>query len=94
MTEDFVSLKVQTALLGEVSPQLRAVGFKQLDGAIALVFYYDGPIADADHESASRVETEVIASLADDVRVTSEVRRLDAPNKPQAPQRWVYYRRE
>jgi hypothetical protein len=94
MTTDEIALLMQVALFGERSPALRAAGFT-LDGRrVKLVFYYDGSIAENDYESASSVETEMIAALPRDMQVVTEVARADAPNKMPAPQRWAYSRRE
>lgn len=72
-------LLLQTALLGEVGCALRGVTYG-LDGReVRIRFYFRGPIRDEDRESASRVVTEVIAGLPEDVRVAEEVIRLDAP---------------
>jgi len=89
-----MALLMQRALFGEVSPALRAAGFSLNDDQITLVFYYDGKISERDEESASCVETEVIAALPSEMQVASKVIRLDAPAKLPSPVRWVYSRRE
>lgn len=94
MERDQVALVLQTALLGEVSPALRGVGFALEDDNVRLLFYYDGVICDEDRESASTVETEVMAGLGRPERVTSEVIRFDTPKKLPDPDCWVYRRRE
>ncbi len=91
---DRVALLLQVALLGEVSPALRRAGFDLGDRRVTLRFVYDGPVADDDRESASCVETEVIAALPDDVRVTTRVERVDAPARLPEPEHLVYSRRE
>ncbi len=94
MTRDEVALLLQVALLGEVSPPLRGVGFPLEGERIRIFFYYDGPISEEDGESASNVETEVMAGVTRPGEVFAEVIRLDAPTKPPDPLRWVYRRRE
>ena len=94
MSHEEVARLLQIALVGEVSPALRWAGFSLAGRRVALVFFYDGPISDEDRESASCVETEVIAGLPDDVQVSTEVIRLDSPARPPEPDRWVYGRRE
>jgi hypothetical protein len=94
MTSEHVALVLQVALFGEVSPALRAVGFNLRDRRVTLVFYYDGPISEEDQESASCMETEMIAALPQDAQVVSEVIRFDAPGRMPPPDRWVYSRRE
>jgi hypothetical protein len=94
MTHDQVALILQTALLGEVSSELRGVAFALLDREVQLVFYYDGPASEDDQESASCVETEVIAALPEDSVVVRRVVRADAPSRMPNLDRWVYRRRE
>lgn len=94
VTSDRVALVLQVALLGEVSPALRRVGFDHGPDDVTLRFFYDGPISDDDRESASCVETEVMAALPDDIRVTTEVERVDAPARLPTPERLAYSRRE
>lgn len=94
MTSDSMALLMQSALFGEVSPALRAAGFKLDHDRVTLVFYYDGAITEADAESASCVETEVIAGLPSKIQVISEIKRLDSPTRLPSPDRWVYSRRE
>ncbi|GAB1344715.1 hypothetical protein MASR1M101_38420 [Gemmatimonas sp.] len=94
LNQDRVALLLQTALLGEVPPALRRVGFDLGDCSVTLHFFFDGPIAEDDRESASVVETEMVAMLSDDVRVTLKVERVDTPERLPTPQRLVYSRRE
>lgn len=91
---DEIALVLQTALLGEVGPDLRGVGFTVDDGTVVLSFQFDGAISDIDRESASCVETEVMAALPPSIRVSSEVIRVDRPTPVKATSRWVYRRRE
>ncbi|MFV3406430.1 hypothetical protein ACNFIC_21135 [Pseudomonas sp. NY15463] len=87
-------LNIQRALLGEVSGKLRAVIFSVSGLILNIRFYFDGEIDDDDFESASRVETEVIADYEDDWTVTAKCLRLDA-SEPIADQGvWVFKRRE
>jgi len=89
-----VRLSIQRALLGEVSGTLRAVIFSVSGLLLNIRFYFDGEIDDDDFESASCVETEVLADYEDDWTVVVECLRLDAP-KPILDQGvWVFRRRE
>jgi hypothetical protein len=94
MTYDQVALILQVALLGEVFPSLRGVGFTLGPKQVKLLFFHHGPISDEDRESASCVETEVMAGLPTSVEVVSEITRADAPKLMADPGRWVYRRRE
>lgn len=94
MTQDQIALLLQLALLGEVPPALRGAGFTLSDRHLELTFYFDGSVSEEDRESASCVETEVIAGLPEEVRVASNLVRVDAPDKMPDPGRWAYRRRE
>ncbi len=73
-----VLLSVQRALLGEISSAVRHVGVTFDEAEIRLRWVFDGPVSEADAESASCVETEVIADMPDH-RVVTETVRHDAP---------------
>jgi hypothetical protein len=94
MTHDQIAQLLQVALLGEVSAALRGVGFSLGGQDVILQFYFDGPISDEDRESASSIETEVIARLPDEARVSTNLMRSDMPARMTDPERWVFRRRE
>ena len=94
MTYDEVALALQVALLGEVFPTLRGVGFTLENAKVQLLFFHDGAISEEDYESASCIETELMASLPRSANVVSEVIRVDSPNLIPDRGRWVYRRRE
>lgn len=87
-------LNIQRALLGEVSGKLRAVIFSVSGLILNIRFYYDGEIDDDDFESASCVETEVIADYEDDWTVIVKCLRLDASEPILDQGIWVFKRRE
>ncbi|MDZ4057180.1 MAG: hypothetical protein U1E13_03800 [Methylophilaceae bacterium] len=87
-------LSIQRALLGEISPQLRAVVFSIVGRDIDVRFYFDGLISEADAESASFVETEIIADYEAEDTVTVRCIRLDFPEPIEDDGVWVYQRRE
>ncbi len=87
-------LSIQRALLGEISPQLRAVVFSIAERDIDVRFYFDGVISDEDIESASCVETEIIADYEAEDVVTVRCIRLDTPKTIADGGVWVYHRRE
>ncbi len=91
---DTVALIAMTALLGEASPSLRGMGISLRPSEVQLFFYYDGPIDERDRESASLIETEMLALMWPEIRVIPHVVRHDAPQRLPDPDRWIYRRRE
>jgi hypothetical protein len=57
-------------------------------------FYFNGDINDDDVESASRVETEVLADYEEGYAVSSRCFRLDASQVIVDSGLWVFKRRE
>lgn len=99
MTTNFreeVSLSVMRALWGEIYPETRAVACN-IDGnkSFVIEFFVDGPISGDLRESASCVETEVIADFPPDFNVRHVVKRIDAPERiPLEGVVLVYLRKE
>lgn len=89
-----VLLSLQRALLGEVSPNLRAVTVHFTDASIHFEAFYDGEPHEEDRESMLLVETEVMAEFPSSHAVTHAVSRLDAPALIPKDSIWAYYRRE
>ncbi|WP_330924930.1 hypothetical protein [Candidatus Sororendozoicomonas aggregata] len=87
-------LSIQRALLGEISSNLRAVVFSKNDRYIEVRFYFDGMISDEDKESASCVETEIIADYDVDDIIIAKCIRVDMPKPIDDAGHWVYRRRE
>ncbi|HRN83058.1 MAG TPA: hypothetical protein PLO26_10420 [Nitrosomonas europaea] len=87
-------LSIQRALLGAVSANLRAVVFSIEDRQINVRFYFDGLIEESDFESASCVETEILADYQAEDTVTVECIRLDSPGVISDAGVWVYHRQE
>lgn len=87
-------LSLQRALLGEVSPNLRAVVFSMTGLVIDARFYFDGPISQEDEETVSCVETEVLADYEPGYTVTAHCIRLDFPAPINDDGVWVYLRQE
>ncbi len=54
---------VQKALLGNVTPNLRAVYVLVEDGICGIIFYYDHPLSEDEEELASLADTEFIADF-------------------------------
>ena len=89
-----VLLALQRALLGEVSPSLRAVTVKYAESSVHFQAYFDGQVNDEDREAMSLVETEVMAEFPSTHLISHEVIRLDAPALIPKDCTWVYYRKE
>lgn len=87
-------LSIQRALLGKVVPALRAVVFSLEGVNVEVRFYFDGFISEVDKESASVVETEILADYEESVRVEVRCIRLDSPEPINDGGVWVYQRRE
>jgi hypothetical protein len=86
-------LSLQRALLGEVSPFLRAAGARSLSNGWRIVFVYDGEIRPTDHDSATAAVAEVLADYGDEV-ISDEIVRVDAPELLPGMEAWAYRRRE
>jgi hypothetical protein len=89
-----VLLSLQRALLGEVTPNLRAVLVRYDDSTVHFVAIFDGPISEDDREGISSVETEVMADFPSSHRITHEVVRMDAPAQIPKDCAWAYLRKE
>jgi hypothetical protein len=92
-------LSVERALLGAVSPSLRAVTCGCDGMSIRIRFVFDGPIDADDHESARIVATEVISDFAtpsNEWTISEDIVRLDYPAAVSecALDLWAYNRKE
>ena len=74
-------LSVVRALVGEIFNQTRAVLIRPSDRGFVIEFYVDGAISDEMRESASCVETEVIADFPQDVPIEHLLVQLDQPQR-------------
>ncbi|GGP17728.1 hypothetical protein GCM10010970_01210 [Silvimonas iriomotensis] len=72
-------LSLQRALLGNITPNIRAITGHIEVGKIRLGFYFHGVIDDDSRENASIVETEVIADFDESFHVDTLVQRVDFP---------------
>ncbi len=89
-----VLLAFQRALLGEVTPSLRAVTVRYDETSIHFEAFIDGEIHDEEREAMSLVETEVMAEFPSTHTITHEVIHLDAPASIPKDRTWVYFRKE
>ncbi len=87
-------LSLQRALLGEVSDKLRAVTFSVSGACFDIKFYFDGEVGEDDLESASCVETEVLADYEEGYKVSVRCLRVDMPSPIDDCGIWVFRRRE
>jgi len=87
-------LSIQRALLGEVVPELRVVAFSINAEAVDVRFYFDGMISEDAEESASCVETEILADYDPDDIVMVHCIRSDYPAQISDAGVWVYRRWE
>jgi hypothetical protein len=87
-----VLLSLQTALLGEVPPNLRGVTCDWDTSALVIHCIFDGEILEEDRESMECVATEVMANFPEDYQVRLECIRRDAPQllQTEMPKKWVY----
>ncbi|WP_368540820.1 hypothetical protein [Enterobacter soli] len=77
----YLRLSLQRALLGNVTPNIRAVIAELTGKSISILFYFEGEVDDDDEELASVIETEIIADFDDDFTVYTAVQRLDYPQR-------------
>ncbi|QPC91860.1 hypothetical protein [Mesorhizobium sp. INR15] len=89
-------LSVQRALLGAVSPNLRAVTCGWHEVEIKLRFVFDGEIAEENFEDAGVVASEVAADFPAPWTVDEDIVRLDCPQdlRLTALTLWAYLRKE
>ena len=87
-------LSIQRALLGEVAEELRAVVLSVDGHDVDIRFYFDGPVSEANADSASCVETEILADFEAEDTISVRCIRQDAPNEIIDEGVWVYQRRE
>lgn len=75
----YLRLSLQRALLGNVTPNIRAVLAESVDKRISMLFYFDGEVSDEDEDLVSVVETEVMADFDENFNVEAIIHRLDSP---------------
>ena len=85
---------IAIALLGEVTPSLRAIGVDWRNRTIKAVAYYDGEITEADLYLAKVMEAEIAEDFESGWRVLTQVVRRDFPLPIEAPRAWAYRRKE
>ena len=91
-----VLLSLQRALLGAVTPNMRAICVGWDEKLIRIRAIYDGEIDDEDRERFSEVGTKVIADFSAPMAIEEECVRLDPPERlvSLGLKEWVYWRYE
>lgn len=99
ITIGFLKLSAQRALLGNVTPNLRAVCLNYRDYVIEIIFFYDKGISENESELCEHVLDQILSDVPttiDGVDLTFDIRKiqLDAPEEPVPIGHWVYFRYE
>ena len=89
-------LQVQSALLGAVSPCLRAVACGLQGETIKLRFIFDGSVSEEDEANVREVANAVAANYSAPVTVCQEIVRADYPAilAEYSLRKWAYIRKE
>ncbi|HEK0805670.1 TPA: hypothetical protein SMT48_000972 [Proteus mirabilis] len=74
-----LKLSIQSALFGEITPNMRCVLVDIVNKKIELFFFIDGEVTEDDEENISIIETEVIADFEDDFDIETHIKRIDYP---------------
>ena len=87
---------LQIALLGVITPKIRAIGARTTANHHHFTVYVDGPISEDDEEDMAIVNTELWAHYPGigGHNVTHEVIRMDAPHSIPKDQLFAYTRKE
>jgi hypothetical protein len=93
---EYALLSAQVALLGVVTPGLRAVSVDacETDSSISIYFYHDQEASEYDRENWSCIVTEVSADFGPDCIIHSDVYRVDYPHPILPRGKYAYLRKE
>ena len=101
MTEDLnigLRLSLQRALLGQVTPNLRAVAAKWKENIILIRYIIDGEITEEMRDNCYCVGTVVISDFSSPCMIDELFERLDAPEPLEINMQegwfWAYMRKE
>jgi hypothetical protein len=88
-------LTMQSALLREITPNIRGITCGWDESKIMINFYFDGEFTEEEQESMECVATEVIASIPK-LKIDIECKRIDFPETLTTYKLsdWVYLRKE
>ncbi len=92
----YALLATQRALLGEVTPNLRAVSIDLQPNSKSgkICFYYHGKISEDDYDIVTCAITEITAAFPIGYNFEENIERLDSPTKIQVKGRLAYLRKE
>lgn len=92
---DFL-LSIQRALLGRVTPNLRAVTIDTKNNEIILYFYYDKPPSEDEQEMSSLADTDFISDFPawPEAKTDCKVITLAYPEKIPSADLYAYHRFE
>lgn len=90
-----IRASAQVAMLGAITPNIRAITCGQKDNTILIRAIFDGPISEDDIERIGDIGGEIVADFVDTL-LDVQCLRIDAPAgfKDQHLDVWVYYRYE
>lgn len=91
--EEDVLLAIWKALLGQITPNMRAIYIDWDEEVIRLYFFFDGDITEEEREDISCIETEVISQIPDSMYELHCI-RLDCPKPIVCSGSCVYKRKE
>jgi hypothetical protein len=91
--EQTILLSVWAALIGEITPKMRAIYVDWDENTISLYFFVDGEFSEEEKEDMSCIVTEVVAQMPDNM-FEEFFERLDYPNPIACPGRCVFKRKE
>lgn len=96
INETYGLLSAINALLGAVTPNLRAVTMEISvpEKIVKASFFYDGRISDEDFDTANCALTEIISDFPPDYKLEDRIERLDYPTKIPVVGRLVFQRKE
>lgn len=78
----YILCSIQRALLGYITPNLRAVYVEiESQNSCQLVFYYDKVLSEEEEELASLVDTEFISDFPSDYETDCTIKVVSYPKK-------------
>ncbi|MDF7675809.1 hypothetical protein PT286_03555 [Neisseriaceae bacterium ESL0693] len=84
-------LSIQSALIGEITPNIRRVIVNIIEKKIKLFFFIDGEVTEDMEEEISCIETEVIADFEQGYTIETTIKRVDFPIEINISQGYCVY---
>jgi hypothetical protein len=94
MDISYIRSSIQVALLGHITPNLRAVSIECKENEIKLLFYYDDLPSEDERELANLSDTEFISDFPVSVKTNFEIIHLPKPSHIPKLGMLVYLRHE